>query len=321
LHALTGERVWAYDTLSDGAPGQFHGAVVIAVEVVVVGSDSHPTGYLYAFEKLTGRARWKIALGGGVASRVHRSGDAVLGISVRGTVVSADPATGAVRWQSAPSGSSDDGLAGDSVLIAGRLFVPWRSGRVDALNASTGELVWSRQLDARLSTSVAGFENELVVGAEDGRLLRLSSANGELVGSFDQGERGGYLYGTIVATAECVLLLETKESSGPAGASGDSSLSCVEPRLGNVRWAYSLPRPWTTLRPIADGGEVIVGALGLLIGLSLGSGQEMWKWLFDFTPRGLGTSPNHILVGTREGLLFAIERGNGGFSQAGGAAR
>ena len=301
----SGEVAWSYDTSQDGPVAQFHGDALITDELVVVGSDAQPMGQLYAFDRATGEARWKIPFPGGVAAELHRHGDSVLAVAVAGEVWAVDLATGYPVWtfDEAPE-EARGSLSLDPALDGGRLFVPWRSGAVDALDAATGERLWRRDLGAALNTSALVVGGELVVGAADGRLYRLRPETGETLGSYDT---GGTPYGDLTEAGGCLLALwaegELDESMNPTGP---YSLACFEPRLERVRWRHTANGELSTFRPLAWEDQVVAGGRDFLFALDLADGQLLWERPIEGVARGLGAAEEALYVGTLGGKVFAL---------------
>jgi len=305
LDRASGAVAWSYDTSQDGPAAQFHGDALVTDELLVVGSDAQPMGQLYAFDRGTGEVRWKIPFPGGVAAELHRHGDTVLAVAVAGEVWAVELATGYPIWtfEEAPEGTRGP-LSLDPALDGGRLFVPWRSGAVDALDAATGERLWRRDLGATLNTSAAVVGGELVVGALDGRLYRLSPETGEILGSYDT---GGAPYGDLVEAGGCLLTLWAEGGFDDSmEAAGPHVLACLEPGLERVRWRHSTESEWSTFRPLAWEGGVIAGGRDVLLALELASGELLWERAIEGVPRGLGAAADALYVGTLSGKVFAL---------------
>ena len=299
--------IWRYDTFEEGPPAEFHGDFLLTEGLVIGGSDSPSSGFIYAFEDTSGRVRWKLPVPGGVGSRVHRHGDLVLAVSLRGAVLGVQLEDGSLRWRAeGPATEAQYLHAGDSALARGQLFVPWRPGLVDAFDADTGELLWRRELAARLTTSAALFGGELVVGTQAGELLRLDPASGELLGAFDPGDPGGILYGNLVPAGDCLLVIEASGVNELLEPTGRSSVSCVRPSASEIRWQHSSEQPWTTPSSLVWGGAVVVGHTDSLQVLDLKDGTRSWEWQLDGTPRGVGALNELLYVGTRGGKLMAL---------------
>jgi outer membrane protein assembly factor BamB len=283
----------------------------VTEELVVVGSDAQPMGYLYAFDRGTGEARWKLPFPGGVAAELHRQGDTILAVAVAGEVWAVELATGYPVWTYTDVPETDRrSHPGDPALAEGRLFVPWRPGAVDALDAATGERLWRRDLGATLNTSAAVVGGELVVGALDGRLYRLSPETGEILGSYDT---GGAPYGDLVEAGGCLLALWAEGGFDESmAAAGPHVLACLEPGLGRVRWRHATESEWSTFRPLVWKGRVIAGGRDVLLALNLANGDLLWELPIAGVPRGLGAAEEALYVGTLSGKVFALPWDNDG---------
>lgn len=305
LDEASGEVAWSYDTSRDGPAAQFHGDALITEELVVVGSDARPMGQLYAFDRASGRLRWRIPYPGGVAAELHRFGETVLVVAVAGEVWAVELATGYPIWtfEGAPEASRGT-LSLDPALAGDRLLVPWRSGQVDAFEAATGRHLWRRDLEAPLNTSAAVAGGELVVGSLDGRLYRLSPETGEVLGSFDA---GGAPYGDLTVAGGCLLALWAEGGiDETGGAAGPYVLACIEPGLERVRWRHAYERKWSTHRPLAWQGRVIAGGRNTLVAFDAASGDLLWEHRLEGVPRGLGASGETLYVGTLSGEVLAL---------------
>jgi outer membrane protein assembly factor BamB len=299
LDAGSGDEVWTYDTSRDGPPGQFHGDAVVTDELVVVGSDNQGLGYLYAFDRKTGAVRWKHGFPWGVSTQVLRRGDAVFAASAKGEVVSVGLDRGEIRWRVVPADERAElERPVDPILVGDRLVVGWPAGVVDAFDLATGERVWRRELDAPVATSLVKTPGGLAVGTAAGSLVEVSP-EGETVKSRRLGTR---LYGDLVAAGDCLLTLGWRAKEG-------HFVACVTPSLQDVRWSYTGPEKWSTLRPLAHRGRVLVGVDESLVVLGLEDGSLVRTCPMDGTPRGLGAEGQTLYVGTVQGRLHAFPAG------------
>ncbi|HET9229038.1 MAG TPA: PQQ-binding-like beta-propeller repeat protein, partial [Thermoanaerobaculia bacterium] len=210
LDRKTGQAAWTYDTAADGPAAQFHGDLLVTDRLVVVGTDSVPRGYLYALERSNGTVRWKHAFPGGVGAQILRRGDAAFAVTASGEVVAVDLESGGIVWKTSPPAEVGDRQL-DPALDGDRLFVGWRPGPVEALDASTGRRIWRTDLGERLNTSVVVVGSTVVVGTLSGRLHRLNREDGRALAPV---ELGGMLYGDLVETGGCLLSLRA-ETDGP----------------------------------------------------------------------------------------------------------
>lgn len=306
----SGEVLWQYDTAQDGASAQFHGDALLTDELVIVGTDARPVGHLYAFERDDGAVCWKVPFPGGVTVDVRRHGETVLAASVGGEVVAIDLRTGEPVWRVEAQAEGRDeggvparlGNAVDPALSGGRYYVPWRSGRLDAYDAATGELIWQRELPAVPNTSITPVGGGLVVGTLDGRLFRLDPGSGELTGELTV---GSIVYGELVPAGDCLLALVARGAD--PGESGHE-LACVEPDLGGVFWRHGTGSDgeFGTFEPLLVRDQVVVGVEGKLLGVSRDDGSLRWSRPVRGLPRGLGSSPSMLYVGTLGGRVLAL---------------
>lgn len=299
--AGSGEILWQYDTAEDGASAQFHGDALVTDELVVVGSDARPTAHLYAFERSGGTIRWKHPFPGGVVVDVRRHGDTALAVSATGQSVAVDLASGEIVWWAEPEKGPETRRQTDPALSEGRYVVARGVGRLETYDATTGAAIWGRELPATPNTSVAAVEDSVVVGMDDGRLLKFAGDPGEPAKEL---AIGSFLYGDLVLAGDCLLALVGPEAGEEALG---HELACVEPDLGGVRWRYTeeTPGAFGTFEPLVRGHEVVVGVEGKLVGLSLTDGSVLWSRSVRGLPRGLGASPSMLYVGTLGGTITA----------------
>lgn len=266
--------------------------------LVLVGSDVEPQGFLYALERTSGVVRWKHPFPGGLGASILRRGDTAFAVSASGEVVAVNIESGKLAWRTAPSGMAGDRLL-DPALDGERLFVGWRAGYVEALDAVTGSRIWLSRVEGRLNTSLAIVGSSLVVGALDGSLYRLRLEDGSVLSRFDL---KGMPYGDLVAAGGCLLALSIEGSSSHGGR-----LSCLDPTLSQAKWSFHWTGELSTFRPLIHQDRAVVGADGSLIALALGSGAEAWSCPLKGVPRGLGASGKTLYVGTLSGQVLALD--------------
>jgi outer membrane protein assembly factor BamB len=292
----TGDEVWSYDTSADGPPAQFHGDALVAADLVIVGTDGPPTGWLYAFERAGGRLRWKHPFIRGISAQVLGRDGVVFAVGGGGGVVALDTATGNVVWHFGEEPPADRSWARhDPVLAGDLLLVPWPDGAVVALDARSGTPRWRAPLGAQVTTSVSAVGDGVWVGALDGRLRKLDLRSGDTLATV---ATDGTPYGDLQAAAGCLLVLTTGK---------DHALSCHEPAGGALRWRFAVAPEVTTFRPLVRGAEVVIGdETGALVALSLDDGEERWRCTVRGVPRGLSAAGERLFVGMLSGTVWAL---------------
>lgn len=272
-------------------------------QLVLVGSDVEPQGYLYALERSSGTVRWKHPFPGGVGAAILRRGETAFAVSASGEVVAVDIESGKIAWTTPPSDMASDRLLDDPVLDGDRLFVGWRAGYVEALDTATGRRIWSTRIDGRLNTSLAVAGSSLVVGVLEGSLHRLSLKDGSIL---SRRELKGRPYGDLVAAGGCLLVL-SMAIENPSSQEGPSTLSCFDPSLSQTRWSFRAKGELSTFRPLIHQDRAVVGEDGTLVALELANGAEAWSCSLKGVPRGLGASGEIVYVGTLSGKVLALD--------------
>jgi outer membrane protein assembly factor BamB len=185
---------------------------------------------------------------------------------VDGEVVAFYAGSGDVRWRRkiGPSESSP-------LVAEGRVYLGDWNGKVYALSANTGAVVWTFQTDGKVKGAVTLSGNQLYVGSYDHHVYALSARTGKLLWKAGAQERLGHR-GTFYST--------------PAAAYGrvyvgstDGKLYSFGAQSGKLRWAqgtggyvYSSPAVWQK--------RVYVGSYGgRFICFDAATGDV--KWSFD----------------------------------------
>ncbi|CAA9387957.1 MAG: Outer membrane protein YfgL, lipoprotein component of the protein assembly complex (forms a complex with YaeT, YfiO, and NlpB) [uncultured Rubellimicrobium sp.] len=237
LDAATGQPRWTQDL---DAPGS-SAPTVLGDLVLIVSRDSTA----WALEADTGRIRWTVpglastatlAGGAGVAAR----GDVVILPHPSGEVRGVFPQGGLLRWTSIVAGTRQGSAAafaatdigGDPVLVGDTVYVGNVSGRTAALNADTGETLWSI---AEGAVSPVWPEGDSLFLVNDlGQLLRVEAATGAVIWRADlpqaERRRGVTAFvGPILAGGRLIV------------GSSDNGLLQFDPATGAALGAVPLP--------------------------------------------------------------------------------
>ncbi len=186
LDASTGEEEWFYPTNASVAA-----STVVHGDLLVVPSKN---GFVYGLNRTTGTPSWSRYARAGVSSPALDGDTLFVGggaFGGDGVLTAMDVASGSVRWTFATNGpiQSSPTVAGGIVYFATNVA----SGRIYAVNATTGQLAWS------YTPSPAQFIFGSPVVA-DGRLFAVSD-NGHVYAFMDvpvTGTVGPNLFETVV---------------------------------------------------------------------------------------------------------------------------
>ena len=294
--AATGAEAWTYDTAQDGAAAQFHGDALVTDDAVFVGTDGPPVGWVYAFERATGKVRWKRSFARGVSAQVLGRGDLVYAVGGAGEVAAMDVRTGAVAWHFAGEEPAEDSWARhDPALTDDLLIVPWPDGVVVALDTRSGAERWRANLGSQVTTSVAPVGESAWIGTIDGKLRKLDARSGAVLSTV---EAGGRPYGDLQIAGGCLLVLALGQQH---------SLACHDSSSGAVRWRRLVEAEITTFRPLVEGEVVVAGDENRrLFTVALADGQDRWQCAVGGVPRGLSSGGQRLFVGMLSGTIVAL---------------
>jgi outer membrane protein assembly factor BamB len=187
------------------------------------------------------------------------------------------------RWRTAV------GAVGRSAaLVDGRLFLT-SEGDLDALDAATGERLWSRRLDGRaLYGVVAGDETvyagdrELAAVAPDGTVRWRRRLTAVVPDARDR---------------ESLVARPVVSPDRVFAATGSGVVLAFDPADGSVAWTTALDG---LVGSLALGGGRLVAVAddegSVVAALDPTTGDERWRRSFDAVPRGLATGAGRAVL-------------------------
>ena len=148
------------------------------------------------------------------------------------------------------------------------IFVAEPGGKVYALEAVTGNLVWQIDSKMDLSAGVGFGHGVVVVASAEGQLLALDPADGNLLWQSSVGTE--VLARPVVADEHIIV------------RAGDGQVIGVDKYSGTISWRLRNNVPSLSVRglsmPVQVDEIVVVGyASGHLAGIDIESGRELWK--------------------------------------------
>jgi len=151
VDANAGGVRWRYDVKQDGNQSSFHGKPVLTADLVVIGvdrgTDPQGQGHVYAFERATGKVRWKQLAAPGVSSAVLTDESLVIALVQTGELIGFDIHSGQSIWKKQVTESGRDRYLPSPVLRNHVVYAGGYSGNLTAVNAQTGDRVWQRNLE------------------------------------------------------------------------------------------------------------------------------------------------------------------------------
>jgi outer membrane protein assembly factor BamB len=303
LHGVdrrTGKVRWTYSATNDGGKPEFHGRPLVTSDVIVVGSDDRRpegVGYVYAFGGPNLKLIWKYRAGPGTMTDVLRFDRTVHVVTLYDELIALDLGTGAVRWTFGTGASNSQFLVNSTpALLGDRIIFGGLNGKIQALDARTGRMLWQRELGARVSTSVAVVGNNAYVGDANGRVHQLNANTGATDATLHV---DGTVNFKLVPVGESLLVF--------ANESGNMTLKSLPLTLDRVRWTQTAPRPgWSSFAwPYVWKDHVVVGRdTGQFFGLRLTNGEPEWEGKVKGPIAGIGGDETALYLGTSTGTLY-----------------
>ena len=305
LHAVdrrTGGVRWTYQAAAlDGGKPEFHGRPLITDELVVVGSDDRRAegiGYVYAFKRPSLDLAWKQRIGAGTMTDIVQFGNSVFFVTLADELISLDLRTGAVRWK-APSGASNERFARSSTpaVTADRVIFGGLNGKIVALDAKSGTVVWRQTFDGRVSTSITVVGEDVFLGTATGGVHRLDANTGATEAELRLDGSPDF---RLVGVGQSLLVFVTH--------SGVTALKSVPLTLEAVRWTQVPAAPgWTSLASPYVWKEWVVAGKesGEFVALRLIDGQPAWRGQLSGAIAGISGDETSLYLGTVKGTVYS----------------
>ncbi|MFT7458427.1 MAG: outer membrane protein assembly factor BamB [Planctomycetota bacterium] len=166
------------------------------------------------------------------------------------------------------SGTDEQYLKLAPVVFNQRLYVADADGRVQALDATNGNRLWSVDVDTHITGGPGFGENTVLVGTSEAETISLSADNGK-----EQWR----------STVSSEILSAPQKAHGTVAVlTGDGKIFGLNGNSGKRLWIYDRTVPSLTLRgtstPVIDGDLVIAGFDGgKMAALDVRTGKLIWE--------------------------------------------
>jgi outer membrane protein assembly factor BamB len=265
---------------------------------------------------------WTVPMSGDLTTAPIVLGDRVYAEDDDGAVVAVDRDTGRVLWHSAPTGAT---LGPAGVTVGwGDVFATTYRG-VEALNADTGAVVWTRRLT---TTPTEGVDIQPTV-VDD--LVLAATVPVSLRAAYHGGDRG-WLFALRASDGATVWKFDTVASSDlwgdPTVNSGGGAWypPSIDASAGRVYWGTANPAPYPGTPQYPNGSSRPGRNLytDSTLALELGSGHLVWYHQatahdlrdYDFVHTMIvdlpGPSHRDVVVGTgKSGVVVGLDPRSG----------
>ena len=296
LDARTGRAVWRYDSGRCGwASPALAGPLVVETFIGRACAEDVPgrDGEVVAFERATGRIRWRRVIGPTESSPLVAGGLVYVG-DWSGRLYALSARTGATRWVYRAGGK----VKSSAALAGGRIYVGSYDGRVYCLSARTGRLIWRASAQPRLgalgsfySTPALDYDR-LYVGSTDGKVYSFGAETGNLRWSRPT---GGYVYAAPAVWQQLVLV-----------GSYSHRFFALDAATGRVRWSFAANGPISGAASVVDGVVYFSTFAHRTYALDARTGRLLWTWPDgEYSP--VVTDGRRLYL-TGRGRLYALVR-------------
>ena len=303
LNRTTGQVQWSYDIRKDGNQQSFHGDPLVTNDLILIGTDKScvpdGVGHVYAFERDTGKVRWKYRSTSVPTDILQLNSNVYFG-SFQDNWYSVNLNTGGLNWSFSTGATNKDCDPPKApVADAKRLFIAGLDGVIYSLDASSGRVVWKRKLPAAPSTALALRDKTIYVGTTDQHIYRLNAETGIVISKLAlDAKPAGRL-----AFANDSLLMFLENASERVGY-----IISVDFKLTGVRWKQRSSPDWASQRPHLWKESVVAGnCRGGLAAFRATDGEPQWNLSLKGCITSLGSSGNMLFAGVEEGTIYAYE--------------
>lgn len=303
INKSSGNLQWSYDIRKDGKQVSFHGDPLVAGDLILIGTDHNCVpdgiGHVYAFERTTGKVRWKYRAISVPTDILQLNSNVYFG-SFQDKWSSVDLRTGKLNWSFSTGASNADCDPPKAPVTAkNRLFIAGLDGVIYSLDASSGRVSWKRKLPAAPSTSLALKDKAIYVGTDDQRIYRLDAETGAVISELAIEAKP---VGRLVFANDSVLMF-LHNASERAGY-----IISVDSKLTRVLWKQRSSRDWASERPHLWKEFVVAGnCRGELAAFRMSDGEPQWNLSLKGCIRSIGSSGNMLFAGVQEGTIYAYE--------------
>jgi len=302
INKTTGELLWSYDIRKDGKQQSFHGDPLVTGDLILIGTDRscdpEGIGHVYAFERDTGKVRWKYR-STSVPTAIIQIDSSVYFGSFQEQWSSVDLKTGNLKWSFSTGATNKEcDMPKAPVTDGKRLFIVGQDGVIYSLDASTGRVGWKRKLPAAPSTSLGLRDKTIYVGTTDQRLYRLNAETGAVISELaTEAKPAGRL-----AFSNDSLLLSLQNASERVGY-----VISVDSKLTNVRWKQRSSPDWASDPHLWKDLVLAGNCRGEMTAFRASDGERQWSLSLKGCIRCIGSSDNILFAGVQEGTIYAYE--------------
>ncbi|MCL1940470.1 MAG: PQQ-binding-like beta-propeller repeat protein [Synergistaceae bacterium] len=272
--------------------------VVFDDGVVYLGDES---GIVYALNAENGNILWSRAIGGTAVGKPVIIENSVVCAGRDGVLCAFNKKNGDAVWTRQPNRQDgSDTFADGPAAGGGKVFIGDGSGKIYAMSAATGAVVWSWQTSIAILTAPLYSDGILYVVEQNALFSAIDANTGKKL--WGGGAGAAINTPTISSNKDHVYF-----------SSEDGSMTSVKIKEKSNVWKVLTGTPISTA-PEIDGGKIFAGtAVGNIIALSADNGGLLWNTSIgggNVNARPIAAG-GLLFAGSGDGTLYAIETNNG----------
>jgi eukaryotic-like serine/threonine-protein kinase len=235
-----------------------------------------------AYDLIDGSTVWEASIGN-VESALLLIGERLYAATVTGRLFCLDKKTGAIIWMYTVPADRMPVAIHSSPASNGEIVVfGCDDGKLYAVNAKNGQMMWSVQTDASIVSSPVIYNEKALVGSAEGSFYAVDVKTGKTIWKTIL---TGKLFSSAVDRGSIYIGTSTKE------------MYCLNAASGAIVWKATLNGPVRSA-PLISGTTVYIGCMDkMLYALDRITGKIIWSYQ---TAGRLASSPviagNHLLV-------------------------
>ena len=284
------------------ARGAVHDQPILEEDTVLF-TDS--AGYVWRYPLSGGDPIWSHFTGAPVVSTPAVDAQSVFVTTIDNTVLALNRVSGEVQWryEHAPDATRVSELelygAPSPTVLGGRVIVGFSDGRLVALDATSGELLWQKKIGE------GRYPDVIATPVGEGRTVYAGGFSTPFV-ALDVETRSVRWRLAFGTSSGATLLGETLFVGG-----SDGQLRAINRLTGAVIWAWDSGTTGALTKPIpVDAGLLIGSTEGGLWLIDPESGEDTWSFDAGFTVDGISVAPvvdgAQVLTVTNAGNLYAL---------------
>lgn len=271
---------------------------------------------LYALDLLTGVQKWKLKTNGSIRSTVCVQDNRIFLMGGNGILTCIDKASAKPVWRvvldptalflSERKYDFADYYHSSPVIDENILYVGLGNGRMNALKAENGEIIWSFKAGDMIHNSPVFFQGNVYFGCFDGNVYALDKKTGVLVWKFksigNQYFPTGEMQGSPAMGYGAIFI-----------GSRDYNFYALNAQGGYANWNLKFPRGWGLSATVQD-SVLYIGTSDdrIVMAVDARNGQELWRTNVKFNVfGGCAFTSGMLYVPTIWGKVFGLEKRTG----------